>query len=222
MNYKKMIENNIDSFNSYSPGQRSNMLEGLMDKIKQVEQDITNVYKREASKKYPLRNSYNNSQAGEQKRSSALQFVTALKEGLYKKDFQSESFLLQEIKDAINRDDKDYASGLIDSTDMLLKPDNSKFFTDYSEIRKTYLSNLGLENIGAEIQELKTRKAEFEFIIDSILKQESFIILPRQFDELFNQVDLSKNPTYKEASIKLVPYVNKAMSFLSSKNGSLL
>ncbi|MFO7526047.1 MAG: hypothetical protein R6W68_11395 [Ignavibacteriaceae bacterium] len=224
LSYKQLVDNNVDSFNSYTEIQRRNMAGSVLKHILTIEDQITGVYKRADSKRYPLRNMFSDSskQTSSNKRTEALQFVESLREGIVKNSVESEERLLNEIKDGMNRGDIDYTSSLIDATDNInLKQANSRFTTDYKNLKKDYYVRIGVEDINKEIQELKTRRAEFELILDSINNNDELIMLPRQYDDLFNGVDLVKNAKAKEVSFKVLPFVNKSMSFLSQRGATL-
>lgn len=220
----QLVNNNIDSYNSYTPAQRKNMASGVLQHILDIDGMITKHYQNADSKKYPLRNMFSDASktASSNKRIEAFQFVNSLATQINKGNFASEQRLLSEIRDGMNRNDIDYTSGLIDATDNAISvKDGSKFNVDYSEIKKQYFAKIGIPDISKDIQELRTRRAEFELILDAIEKGDEMIILPRQFNEVFSDNDIYKNPKAKEVSGKLVPKVNRSMEFLSRREATL-
>lgn len=220
----QLVDNNIDSYNAYAPAQRKNMASGVLKHILEVDEQITGLYKSADAKKYPLRYGFSDSakNLGSSKRIEAFQFVNSLAPQINKGNFASEQRLLTEIRDGMNRNDVDYTSGIIDATDNAISvKENSKFSVDYSETKKHYFTKIGIPDISKEIQELKTRRAEFELILDAIEKGDEMIILPREFDEVFRNDEVFKNPKAREVSSKLNPHVNRSLSFLASRGASV-
>lgn len=224
MELKQLVNNNIDSYNGYEgETARKNMSPNVIKHILDIDEMITKVYKRADAKKYPLRNNSNDASktAGSNKRMEGFKFVESLSEGIRKTIPGSEQRLLTELQDAMNREDIDYASSLIDAVDNLALKTNNKFYNDYTKLKKEYFVKIGVEDINQELKELKTRQAEFSFILEAINSNDQLIMLPRKYDEIFSGVDLIKNPQAKDVSFKLLPFVNKSTSFLSSRGASL-
>jgi hypothetical protein len=224
LSFRQLVDNNINSYNSYGEAQRKNMASGVLQHILDVDEQITKLYKSADAKKYPLRNNFSDASktASSNKRIEAFQFVNSLATQINKGQFASEQRLLTEIRDGINRNDVDYTSGLIDATDNAISvKEGSKFNVDYSEIKKHYFVKIGIPDIRKDLQELKTRKAEFELILDAIEKGDEMIILPREFNEVFSDDDIYKHPKAREVSGKLIPHVNRSTEFLSKREATL-
>lgn len=227
---KRTIDNTIDSYNSFSPEQRQRMVEGLEKKMTEVDKMITNVYRQAEKLKYPLRSMFTpaDMMTGETKKMSAISFVQAIAPNLKAGNGISEQMLLDEIQSSINRGDKDYASGLFDAVDVVLPVDysgkqNTKFYVTLSEMRKQYEEKIGLnmDEVRLEVQELEARKAELEFIIYAIQKGDEFIILPRVFQQMSDDVQRSGNKELYSKFTNLVEFANKSLAFLSKKKINL-
>lgn len=227
---KNLVDTNVDSFNTYAPEQRGRMIEGLEKKISEVDRMITNVYRQADKLKYPVRNMFsaNDQLVGEQKKMSAISFVQAIAPNLKAGNGISEQMLLDEIQSSINRGDKDYASGLLDAVDVVLPVDysgkqNKKFYVTLSDMRKQYEAKIGLnmDEVRKEVEELEARKAELEFIIYAIQKGDEFVILPRVFQQMSDDVQRSGNKELYGKFVNLVEFANKSLAFLSKKKINL-
>lgn len=227
MTFEQLVDNSIDSYNSYGKGAREKMFEGVQKRIDEIDGEIKKVYQTEEAKKYPLRMDYDETRkmAGESKRMSAFQFVNSLSPNIKAGNYMSEQLLINEIKNAINIDDRDTASNLLDSADIILPSNNvrsnSKFYSEITEIKKSYQSKIGIEDISKKIKELETRKSEFQFIQSAINKNDDIIVLPRHWTAMFPDGLPNNNPKIKEVAMRLLPFVNKSMEFLSSKKANL-
>lgn len=222
--HKRLIDNYVDSFNNID-GSKDGLYENVNKRISEIDNDIKRVYQHAHNKKYPSSSSLSDAAIalGIQKKMSAFQFVSVIAPNIQNRNYDSEQKLLNEIRDTMNRDDREYLSGLFDACDTVLnqsfKPGEppSKFFSSLAELKKEYESKAGITDITNEIETLKTRRGEYEYILYSIEKNLEGIILPRTFVELSHKVDESKNQELRSKFLELTPLVNDSLAFLTKK-----
>jgi len=233
--FKQRVDDRCDSYNDKTPEQREKLIPYLEKDISEVDKEILKTRRAEEGKKYPLRMStlIEKQMMGEQKRMSALQFVNSLSGNLRQGHYSSGETLLEETRKAINLNDLDMATALIEAIDFSFpetyKPEqiNFKFRKDFAELKKSYFEKIGVADITQTIRTLEARKEEFSFLLYAIEKKDAFVFLPRQFEQYNNIID-SRLPKGSEKHRKLysslistVDHVNRSMAYLTKKGVSL-
>jgi hypothetical protein len=125
------------------------------------------------------------------------------------------------IENVINLKDIDSASAMIESSDYFLNNiqlhSDSNFLNRYNELKKKYSELTGSDEVTMKknVESLKTRKAEVEFINESVQKNAPIVILPRQYQDL--ELRVKNNRELYSKFVNLVEYANASLAFMTQK-----